>query len=601
MKSRIILLTVIILLSVVCNVFADRQLEEAEVQQILQQLTSQPKETWIDAGTIQATHQEYSAPKITDQAQIRSQIKQKVWDYQASTNKVERSKDIQKMRLDATPFNVRYELSNEYTMVTNVILKYDGERFYCEINVESRTDSVKPDKNLAGNFMTDEFNLDWNGRRVFAWDGENHTRYTSANYAAVNSKTDALRGVVGGPLNAGIIPWGMGHYTYSNLIASGPSAVERFVEGRLQIELTLDNLSGMLIVCDLDVSKNYAVVSCTKQTSNATYISQYSDHQLLNGRWVPNTILLEKYEPETERLLKSDLWEITSLDGSVPAAEDFNVEFDEGATVEYVSDLTDRPVIYQNSSACDVQTLLAERLLYAVNQGSGTQNCATASLKYALGKLDKEVTDSQLAALVEPQSGQTGMLAMKQFVQSQGLYCKAVTTDIETLQNINTAACQVILHLPGKDHFVLLESIDENTVKVIDLVSDRFYYSVDTSFFDMGWTEGTALLVSNNVISGDFAEIAESDLALITGATGYAFDVLLQEYNIIHCVYMGGMCGSLYHIFFDRWGCGESEYGFCFSSLNQRRYSVLCVEDMNAPQDCTVYGFGTIYMMMACQ
>ena len=58
------------------------------------------------------------------------------------------------MKLDAIPFNVRYKLSNEWAMSSHVTVKYDNGRFYWEINVDSRSDSVKPDASLAGNYMT---------------------------------------------------------------------------------------------------------------------------------------------------------------------------------------------------------------------------------------------------------------------------------------------------------------------------------------------------------------------------------------------------------------------------------------------------------------
>ena len=54
MKTKNILLAVVFLLSVSCAAFADRELDRAEILEIFQQLTSQPKKTWIPAGTIEA-------------------------------------------------------------------------------------------------------------------------------------------------------------------------------------------------------------------------------------------------------------------------------------------------------------------------------------------------------------------------------------------------------------------------------------------------------------------------------------------------------------------------------------------------------------------
>jgi len=151
MKTKNILLAVVFLLSVSCAAFADRELDRTEILQIFQQLTSQPRKTWISAGTIEATREEYKAPKTTDRNEINNQINQSVQEYQSSLDKRELTENLQKMKLDAIPFNVRYRLSNEYTMNSTVTVRYDGNRFYWEINVDSRNDSVKPGKDLAGN------------------------------------------------------------------------------------------------------------------------------------------------------------------------------------------------------------------------------------------------------------------------------------------------------------------------------------------------------------------------------------------------------------------------------------------------------------------
>ena len=206
MKTKQILLAAVFLLAVSCSAFADRQLERAEILQIFQQLTSQPKKTWMPAGTIEAAHEEYRAPKITDVNEINNQIGVKTAEYQSNPDKRELTENLQKMKLDAIPFNVRYELSNEYTMSSIVIVRFDGDRFYWEINADSRTDSVKPGPDLAGNFMTEQFNLSWNDRRIFIWDGEKYTTYCpSVNHSVVDSTGD-IPHVVNGPLTAGVIP-----------------------------------------------------------------------------------------------------------------------------------------------------------------------------------------------------------------------------------------------------------------------------------------------------------------------------------------------------------------------------------------------------------
>ena len=160
MKTKHFFLASLCLFSICSIAFGDRQLDRAEILEILGELTSQPRKTWISAGTIQATHEEYRAPKITNATTISNEIIKAVQEYQNNPDKQELAENMQKLKLDAIPFNVRYRLSNELTMNTSVVVKYDGSRFYWEINVNSRRDSVTPNAALAANFMTNQFDLE---------------------------------------------------------------------------------------------------------------------------------------------------------------------------------------------------------------------------------------------------------------------------------------------------------------------------------------------------------------------------------------------------------------------------------------------------------
>src|SRR4030043_190762 len=89
--------------------FADRPMEREEILQIFQNLTSQPRKTWISAGAIEAAHKEYKAPKVINAGALNSQIKERIQLYQNNKSKRELTEELQKMRLDAEPFNARYE------------------------------------------------------------------------------------------------------------------------------------------------------------------------------------------------------------------------------------------------------------------------------------------------------------------------------------------------------------------------------------------------------------------------------------------------------------------------------------------------------------
>jgi hypothetical protein len=188
---------------------------------------------------------------------------------------------------------------------------------------------------------------------------------------------------------------------------------------------------------------------------------------------------------------------------------------------------------------------------------------------------------------------------MKQFAEGLGLYCHAVTTDIDTLADLKN--CQVILHIPGKMHFVILESINNGYVRIIDFTKRSFYYRTDINFFDMDWPDGTALLISNNPIAGKFTDIDDKQLAGLRGYTFYDCNVLRQDYNVIYCTYIAGMCQGDYRVFYERWGCGVAESGSCSQSKMIRYKKSPCIEDPDDPFACTVTGEWTYYYMQACQ
>jgi len=601
MKTRAVIVVSVLLWFSNCLALADRTLDGAEILQIFKTLTSRPRKTWIPAGTIEATHEEYRAPKTTDPGEINRQISQEVQAYQSNPNKRELTPELQKMMLDAIPFNVRYRLSNEYTMNSTVVVRFDGDRFHWEINVSSRTDSVKPGKELEGNFKTREFNLDWNSRRIFSWDGENYTRHFLPGNQAIVDSTGRTPHVVNGPLTAGIIPWGYGYYSYQNLSAAKSSAVERYIDGQTQIHLTLTNLDGSETLLVMDPRKDYAAISHRRMKPLDKIISaHYDNYRLISGSWVPANILIEQYDAVTNRLLAYDLWNITKISGAVPALYSFYIDFEPDTLIEYHSYVTSKPLMYRYSHIADTDLLLGERLVLAASEGTQSQNCATAVLKYCASRLGKNITDQQIVQLVSKPDKATNLYAMKQFAQSLGFYCRAVKTDIQTLKSLS--GCQVILHIPGRNHFVVLDRVDDRYVWVIDLANNRFYYHRDVNFFGMDWTDGTALLISNQPIqlSGNCTDIDDSELHNIIGGSGYSCTLLLQEYDVVFCSEAFGLCGGYYEEYYELWGCESAPSGSCSESEMISSEDSPCIEDLYDPYNCNVTGEWTSYYMDAC-
>jgi hypothetical protein len=601
MKTKHFVLAIIFSLSFGGVTFADRQLDRAEILQIFEKLTSQPRKTWIPAGTIEAKREEYKAPKTTDLTEISSRISEEIQEYKSNPNKRELTENLQKMKLDSTPFNVRYGLLNEYSMNSNVVVKFDGDRFYWEINVNSRTDSVKPGPDLEGNFMTDHFDLDFNTRRIFAWDGQKYTTYClPGNFAMVDSTDSVPRGV-NGPLTAGLVPWGYGYYTYENLSALESSAAEKYIDGQTEIHLRLKSTDGSEMLFVMDAGKEYAVMYHLIKGLNSTISKQYANYQMVSGGWVPTTILIEQYDALTDRLSASDFWDFTSVSGDTPTLDSFSVEYEIDALIEHRTHITDKPAMYRNSCRINTDLLLVERLDFAASEGTQAQNCATAALKHVTSQLGKPVTDRQLAQLMNTPDGTTSLKAMKDFALSLGFYCRAVKTDVQTLANLS--GCEVILHIPGKNHFVVLEGIDNQYVWSIDLTNDKFYYRTDLGFFGMDWTEGTALLISNRPIQpqGDATEIGDAQLSNIIGGEGYTCTRIIQVYNWITCANpVEGVCLGYYRVYIERWGCEYAESGSCVGSLMVRYADSPCIVDPYNPFGCYITMEWYFAWMRAC-
>jgi hypothetical protein len=242
----------------------------------------------------------------------------------------------------------------------------------------------------------------------------------------------------------------------------------------------------------------------------------------------------------------------------------------------------------------DMDVLLAERLNFTASQGAQAQNCATAALKYTTSQLGRDVSDKQLARLVDGANGGTSLKAMKDFAINQGLYAQAVRTDLNSLKDLN--GCQAILHIPGKNHFVMLGDIDSDHVWCIDLANDRFCYQANIHFFGMDWSEGTVLLVSDRPILGEFPEITDGELSAIRGGEGYTCTDLLQEDEVIYCTYW---CEGSYEYYPERWGCESAESGMCIESEMLRSASSSCIIEI-IWDDCTVTGEWDLYYMLAC-
>jgi hypothetical protein len=347
----------------------------------------------------------------------------------------------------------------------------------------------------------------------------------------------------------------------------------------------------------LDPKKDYAVSSCSIDDLDTIVSSVYSDYQKVSDKWVPSNISIERYDSRTNRMLSYDHWRFSDISDETPSEKSFNVELYKDALVEYSSNVTNSPVIYNHSYTVDTDMLLLDRLTYAASEGRQLQNCATAALKYTMGKSGKDVADEQLARLVSKKDKTTSLYKMKKFVQGQGLHCQAVKLDIDKLGKLQD--CEAILHLPKENHFVVLGEIDKKFVGSIDLSSRKFYSRKETGFFDMDWAGGVALLVSEKPIKiqDDITEIPNSGLHKITGGNGWQCIDLIQEEATDYCDDYDS-CDGYYEEYHERWGCKYVGSGYCTHSAHIRKEESMCTKDLFG--SCITTGEWTNYYMWAC-
>ncbi|MHC4110648.1 MAG: cysteine peptidase family C39 domain-containing protein [Planctomycetota bacterium] len=544
MKMKNIAFTVILLFLVQNCARAERQLDKAEILQVFETLTRQPRRTWIPGGTIEATHHEYKS-------------------------------------------------SSGYMTDSTVTVKYDGERFYWEINVDSYTK-----QNNNSNPPQNNFDLNWNKKRVFTWDGERYTMYfRPANHAIVRENPTNIPVVVNGPLTAGIVPWGHGIYTLEELSAAQSSA-NVGAQGHVHLILNKTDLPEIVFV--LDPTKDYALLSCLMNFAGGASIKKtYGDYESVLGKWIPTTIIIERYGPgkQSPELLSCDHWELTSITPIPPQSDSFHASYETDARVEFYSPIGNKAFSYRYYSEVDTESLLQEKLAIALTEQTQSQNCATVAIKYISERLGKNITDQDLAELVSEPNKSTNLYALRQFARELDLHCLAVKTDIQALKNLKN--CQAILHLPGINHYVVFEYIDDEYVWVIDLDSNKFFYRTKLKEFGLVWSAGTALLVSDKPLEPDPNDtpINDSDLQKIIGSiegglTDFSCSDTIQEYKYLYCPPpIGGYCAGRVWEWPERWGCEPNSVGPpppCNGTDWPGTYSYPCINKVGNPGECDV-------------
>jgi hypothetical protein len=614
MKKIIVIMMIASLLCFSDSVIsAERQLNRDEILSILQTLSEKPRKYWIASGVIEAIHSEYRAPKLENEEQIEALAEEELQAYIESPNKIERSRKLQEMKCNAIPFNVRYRLTNEYTMRSRHTIKVEGNKFHWLLSVLSREDSIRQ---RGGSCMSEHFNLHWNAERVFAWDGQKYTIYfISGNQAVIKEDPGNLPIAVNGPLTAGLVPWGYGKYQYDSLVTVDMTAVETEDSGQKEIQLTLHYPNESEIFLILDPNKNYAVIhQAIHEVNGKTTLQTCEDHRLIAKQWIPGHIEIENYKNtgSSSQLVARDVWDFISLDSEKEKTENFVVQFANDTLVEYYSSLVPEPFKYRYSAptyqnrTVDTDFLLYESLSRKTSlEEDIPTNCATLGLKYIASEFDKNFTDLELASLADNPEKTTSLYTLREFVLSLGLYCRAVQIELQTLRNLTFY--QAILHLPVKNHFVVLGNMDDTYIRLIDLSKNHFFYRTKLAAFQSEWSAGTALLISDKPVevTGKFNEIPDLKQRQIFGSDNCDFGCFactkpIQDYSVLFCPEPIYNCGGRYREYYNRYTCEPGPTGSCEGTGMLRYIESPCVDDPYHPGECMITGIWTSYFMRAC-
>ena len=541
-----ITLLLLIGLTTATAALADQPLESSEIQQLIERLCQRSMTGWIEQGQIEVIH---------------------------------RSSDT---------------LSGEVTETHETVIT-DGDRFTWQIQIASHSDGV-PSKGQD----TEDF-LEWNQDRTFIWDGESYTLYFRPGNHAIVHENPSISVNVTGPLTAGYIPWGQGIFTPQRLSAAQASATRVQTKDGPRIRLFLQPDGGIQMQFVLDPAREDAVISYTLVNPNGSRAVQtygnFTEHQ---GRWIPMNILIDQYD--NNQLHTSDTWEIISVQDVLPELDPFAVSLRDKALVEHHSPLLDKPVFYRHSSGRDIKPLMEKRFVAALKKDLQKQNCGSVGVEHILSEFGISVTDPELEPLVDAVFGDTSLYQIQQLAQQKGLLCLPVKTSITGLGQFKDA--QVLLHLPKKKHFVVLDRIDQNNVWLIDLDRQTFYHCMDLSRLEQEWA-GIALVISDQPLSlgNDDKPIPDQVLRKITGSADYSCSDLIQEYQVALCPEMVlGTCSGRYIMWYDRYGCKiDTSGGYCDGTGVVGSVYASCIKDPSDPGQCTTTGNYISRSLRVCQ
>jgi hypothetical protein len=260
-----------------------------------------------------------------------------------------------------------------------------------------------------------------------------------------------------------------------------------------------------------------------------------------------------------------------------------------GEPLQYNTPLPEGP----SAKAADIEKMIGDRLdITAITDNK--PNCAAIALKVAADRLGVTEDFANIASLID-NAKTTNMFILGEAAEKLGLHSLAVKAEIISLSKMKD--CQIILHLPKENHYVVFGGIDNGNVRLINLDSNKFYYTKSIEQFTQDW-QGTAMIVSKQNLNGaDFALLVQNELEQIFGAaTCSACNTQIQSSGDIPCVPVGSYCSS-HRITYARTGCGNASSGSCSSSSMIGGMQESCT---NNGGSCSGNGNWTSYNISAC-
>ena len=539
----------LVVLLLVTGVRADQLMDPNETETLLRQLTETPRQQWLSQGMIQARHLEY------------------------------------------------HEFDNNVKQSTETVY-HDGLKTRIDIVLEdSQSTETKVTKSLSRQ-MDQDFKL--NQHRIFLRNGQQTVQYCkSADYAIVSLDADATATTSGGPMTAGIVPWGHGDFTFLVLKSQSPKAYQRYVDNQLQYVLEYVNPTtspDINVTFVLDPSKANAVLSYTIENDLACLRQTCQDYLQVGDKWIPAKVLIERFDKRsgTPRLLSYEDWQFDVIDASTPAEDIFTIQYQNGTTVELNAGNNTETFMYDASDRTNISEILADKInLLSIDQNA--VNCATAAIDHIAKQFSKELQQEALADVITSDTRKTTLYDMKRTLEEAGLTCMAVTTDLKTLRKMEN--CAMILHLALSNHYVILDHVDADGAWIIDLTNRQFFTKWKINDLLSEWKKGTALLVSDQIITppldASFDYLNTDDMTKIIGGNfgTYSCTNIIQSREYVTCSDpIGGfLCIGAYYQFETRYGCAEDpDGGTCTGrKLPSYRY-YQCLNPQDNQGECTI-------------